>query len=94
MTRHTTIFFSISQRRRWLGAALLAGVLAGGIPGRAGAECAAGELLAMTDPVVTVIAGPGDVVAEQELWSSLDVGWLDGSFLISLGEDFSYEAAP
>jgi hypothetical protein len=100
MTRHTAIISSMStsspprRRSAWIGAVLLAGVLAGSIPGRAGAQCASGDLLAMTDPVVTVIAGPGDVVAEQALWSSLEVGWLDGSFEISLGETFSYEAAP
>ena len=94
MTRHTAIISSSSKRRRWLGAALLTGVLTGGFPGRAGADCAAGELLSMTDPVVTVIAGPGDVAAEQQLWSSLDVGWLDGSFELTLGETFTYEAAP
>ena len=48
----------------------------------------------MTDPVVTVIAGPGDAVAEQERWSNLGTGWLAGNFEVSFGETFSYEAAP
>lgn len=95
MTRPPEILHSARRRRSFLiGAALLAGVLAGGVPGRAGAECAAGELLALTDPVVTVLAGPGDVAAEQDRWSSLGVGWLDGSLEIALGETFAYEAAP
>jgi hypothetical protein len=96
MTRLTKVLSSIPRDRRspWLAAALLTGVLVGSIPGRAGADCAAGDLLAMTNPVVTVIAGPGDVVAEQELWSSFDKGWLDGNFEVSFGETFSYEAAP
>ncbi len=94
MTSHSTIISSISQRRRWFGAALLAGVLTGSIPGRAGADCVTGESLSMTGPVVTVIAGPGDVAAEQELWSSFDVGFLGGDFQVSFGETFNYEAAP
>lgn len=95
MPRHSIIPSSRPQRRSWLGAALLAGTLAGLVPGRAGAECAAGDLLRMTNPVVTVVAGPGDATVEQQRWTNLGDGWLDGNFEITLGnETFAYEAAP
>jgi hypothetical protein len=49
----------------------------------------------MTNPVVTVIEGPGDAVAEQARWSSLEASLLKGREM-ELGDQtwWSLEAVP
>jgi hypothetical protein len=82
------------SRTRSIGLALVVGAVVGAIPEPAIADCGAGDSMPMTNPIVTVIAGPGDAMAEQELWESLGIGWLEGDFEIYVGETFTYEAAP
>jgi hypothetical protein len=83
------------KRSSWLGVALLVGASISAVPSPAAAVCAAGELFSLSDPVVTVIAGPGDVATEQQRWASLDGPWLDGVGEFSIGnETFSFEATP
>lgn len=97
MTHTNTITSPARQHRRawWLGFALLVGASISAVPSPAAADCAAGEQFSLSDPVVTVIAGPGDVATEQQRWASLDGPWLDGVGELSVGnETFSFEATP
>ena len=54
----------------WFAAAFAAGALS---PASARAlSCGPGLSIVLSEPVVTVVDGPGDGAAEQERWSSLD----------------------
>lgn len=79
-------------------AGLAVGVLVGSVTVSAQAmagDCAAGEHVRMLDPVVIVIDGPGDPVAEQERWSNLANSHLEGPLSVALGETmFDLETVP
>lgn len=70
----------LRHRSRLLTAGVIAGSLAGSMPtANAAADCAAGEYFDMTDSVVTVIEGPGDVDKARVRWEQFAYSYLDGA---------------
>lgn len=59
--------------------AFILGVLAGTfVTTKEAAASCSGETLNLVEPVVTVVAGPGDPVAEAGLWSAFEYLQLEG----------------
>jgi hypothetical protein len=70
-------------------------MLIGSRPARGATSCMLGETVDMTDPMVTVIEGPGDATAEQAQWSALEYSGLRGGLEMGLGErTWELEHAP
>lgn len=67
------------RRHSGVAMAFILGVLAGTVvtTEEAAASCS-GERLDLTEPLVTVVAGPGDPVAEAALWSTFEYLQLEG----------------
>lgn len=61
------------RRQRGFVMAFVLGVFGGNLltTGKAAASCV-GETVDLIDPVVTVVAGPGDPDAEEALWSTFE----------------------
>lgn len=70
-------------------------MLVGSRPARGATSCMWGETVDMTNPVVVVIDGQGDVAAEQAQWSALEYAGIRGGLEMGLGErTWALEHAP
>ncbi|KIG11640.1 hypothetical protein DB30_03019 [Enhygromyxa salina] len=49
-----------------------------GAPARGIASCPFGELVEFTDPIITVVDGPGYLDQEQARWSKVGSGFMEG----------------
>lgn len=70
-------------------------MLVGSRPAQGATSCMLGETVDMTNPMVTVVEGPGDAAGEQAHWSALEYSGLGGPLEIGLGErTFELERTP
>jgi hypothetical protein len=76
-------------------ASTIISMLVGSRSAQGATSCNLGETVYMTNPMVTVIEGPGDAAAEQAQWSALEFAGLRGGLEMGLGErTWELEAVP
>jgi hypothetical protein len=90
LSKTTQINRATTRRMSFLGGALLLSttisMLVGSRSAQGAVSCILEETVYMTNPVVTVIEGPGDAASEQAEWSALEFSGLYGPLEMGLGE--------